>query len=156
MRYIKLYVDYMYQCMDVNKIFNLFGESEEKNLNVIEDVFVDFKETPIYWIGMFKKIIQNNNIFSKSLQTQFMKSEYELSSEDIEEVGLKIGFNRGWDYISKINIKDKVHTDSISLNIDNILITSLEISIKYFQEIEEYEKCAHIKNILDFSKHFLT
>jgi hypothetical protein len=142
--------------MDINKIFNLFEEKTENSLNDNSGMVIDFKDTPIYWIGMFKKIIQNNKIFSKSLKNQFSKMDYEVDLDDIEEVGLKLGFNRGWDYISKIDTTNKVHMDSISLNIDKVLIYALESSIQYFQELEEYEKCAHLKKILDISKSFFT
>jgi hypothetical protein len=143
--------------MDINKIFDLFESKTGKGLdNNDSSVVIDFKDTPIYWIGMFKKIIQNNKIFSKILQNQFSKMEYEVDLDNIEEIGIRLGFSRGWDYISKIDTTNKVHIDSLNLNIDKVLIYALESSILYFQEIEEYEKCAHLKKILDISKHLLT
>ena len=143
--------------MDIKKIFDLFESKTENSLdNNDSGAVIDFKDTPIYWIGMFKKIIQNNKIFSKSLKNQFSKVDYEVDLDNVEEVGLKLGFDRGWNYISKIDTTNKVHVDSLNLNIDKVLIYALESSILYFQELEEYEKCAHLKKILDISKNLLT
>jgi hypothetical protein len=37
--------------------------------------------------------------------------------------------------------------------VDEELEVAFKLSLKYFEEIEEYEKCAFLKNILDlFSK----
>ena len=47
--------------MDINKIFGIFDDDEEfftnQNFNVIDDL--NIKDTPIYKIGMFEKMILN-------------------------------------------------------------------------------------------------
>ena len=49
--------------VDVNKIFGLFGNKEENpkpNTDVNQDMsylLEDFKKHPMFWVGMFKKLI---------------------------------------------------------------------------------------------------
>jgi len=137
--------------MDINKIFNLFESgSEEKSKEDV--VLINIKDTPIYWIGMFKKLIQNNNIFTTQVVGFFDKINPELDLEDIKEMGDRVAYERAYYYLSKIDIENKMHQDSILLNMDDNLKKSLNKSILYFQEYEEYEKCAFIKKILDFTK----
>ena len=39
---------------------------------------------------------------------------------------------------------------------DEYLDTALELGIHYYEPVEDYEKCAHLKKILDKSKEFQT
>ena len=36
-------------------------------------VLVDFKDHPYYWVGMFRKIMLNYDVFSKNLFPYFVK-----------------------------------------------------------------------------------
>jgi hypothetical protein len=57
--------------MNIDKIFNMF-EPEVKPAP--EDiVLVDFKDHPYYWVGMFKKIMLNYNLFSKKFISLLFK-----------------------------------------------------------------------------------
>ena len=50
----------MYRCMDVNKIFNLFNGDEPESLREKAqqvDNLLDYKNHPLFWVGMFKKLI---------------------------------------------------------------------------------------------------
>ena len=139
--------------MDIGKIFDLFESgSEEKSKEDV--IFIDIKDTPIYWIGMFKKLIQNNNTFTSQIIGFFDKMSPEMELEDLKEMGDRVAYERAFYYLSKIDINDKMHQDSISLNLDNNLKKALSKSILYFQEYEEYEKCAFIKKIYDFTNSF--
>jgi hypothetical protein len=138
--------------MDINKIFDLFESGSDVKQE--DTVFIDIKNTPIYWIGMFKKLIQNNNLFTSQIIGFFDKMNPEIDVEDLKEAGDRVAYERAFYYISKIDINNKMHRDSISLNLDKQLKQVLEKSILYFQEFEEYEKCAFIKKILDFTNSF--
>ena len=56
--------------VDVNKIFGLFGNKEENpksNTDVNQDMsylLEDFKKHPMFWVGMFKKLIYNHQVFN--------------------------------------------------------------------------------------------
>lgn len=139
--------------MNISKIFDLFESgSEEKSKEDV--IFIDIKDTPIYWIGMFKKLIQNNNVFTSQVISFFDKMSSEMDLESIKETGDRVAYERAFYYISKIDMNNKMHQDSISLNLDPQLKKALEKSILYFQEYEEYEKCAFLKKILDFVNSF--
>jgi len=53
--------------MDINKIFNLFdGSSLENQAEAASDSII-IQETPMFWIGMFKKIILNHQSLYKQI-----------------------------------------------------------------------------------------
>jgi hypothetical protein len=60
-------------------------------------------------------------------------------------------YGRAYGYIDGLDLKDKKVKKVITLNVDEELKISLKLSLKYFEEIEEYEKCAFLKNLLDLS-----
>ena len=146
--------------MDVNKIFGLFGNDETEPLKERvqhDDVLLkDYKNHPLFWVGMFKKLLQNHQIFNKQLLDFFNKSDEKLDIDDVNKAGDFIVFSKAWEFIEKINPEDKVCQEALYNFADGSLKEVLEMSILYFQECEEYEKCAHLKKNLDFVKLLLT
>jgi hypothetical protein len=139
--------------MDINKIFDLFDSSSKDEL--VQDrsaVVNDFKEHPAYWLGMYKKLIFNQKLFSQRIIHHLIKLG---GDTDLEDLGNNLAFERGWHYIQKFDVNEEIHKDSIILLLDSILLKTLEDGIYHFQEKEEYERCAHLKKILDISKMFL-
>ena len=144
---------YLWLYMDINKIFDLFDSSSKDEL--VQDrsaVVNDFKEHPAYWLGMYKKLIFNQKLFSQRIIYHLNKLD---TDQDLEVVGNNLAFERGWHYIQKFDVNEEIHKDSIILLLDSILLKTLEDGIYHFQEKEEYERCAHLKKILDISKMFL-
>jgi hypothetical protein len=145
--------------VDVNKIFRLFNGEDFDSLpekSQVVEAAIDFKEHPLFWVGMFKKLIQNHKVYNSSMINFFSKMDEELDLYDVEDAGEFIVYNRAWFWISKIDITDTKHQDSIIQYTDNLLLTYLKFTISYFQEIEEYEKCAHLKKIQDIVEKSLT
>jgi len=139
--------------VDVNKIFGLFngeGSNPLPEKASVAEVAVDFKEHPLFWVGMFKKLIQNHKVYNRSLMNFFSKMDEELDLYDVENAGEFIVYNRAWFWISKIDPSDTKHQDSLIHYGDDLFITYVKFAISYFQELEEYEKCAHLKKIQDF------
>ena len=59
--------------MDIDKIFNLFdGSSLENQAEAASDTII-IQETPMFWIGMFKKIILNNYVFYHQIKNHLPK-----------------------------------------------------------------------------------
>ena len=136
--------------VNLDNIFHLFGSNDNLDGSSNNDTtFIDFKVTPVYWVGMYKKLILNHLNFNKKIIKFFEKSNAELDVEDIREAGEFVTYNRAWSYIKKINIKDKEHLKAINTYSDEYLDTSLKLGISFFIETEEYEKCAHLQKILD-------
>tara|TARA_R110000751_G_C13500084_1_gene450224 strand:- start:113 stop:535 length:423 start_codon:yes stop_codon:yes gene_type:complete len=135
--------------VNLDNIFHLFGSNDDLDGNDNTTTLIDFKTTPIYWVGMYKKLILNHLNFNKKIINFFKKSNEELDLEDIKEAGEFVTYNRAWSYIKKIDINNKEHKKAINTYSDEYLDTSLKLGINFFIETEEYEKCAHLQKILN-------
>lgn len=145
--------------MDLDKIFGLFsasGSNEEQPSQSYEELVSYYKKHPLYWVGMFKKLIYNHHLFNDQLLKFFEQIDEKLSKVDMDKAGEYIVFTKAWEYIRKVDPEDKAHQEALYHFADIHLKTALELSISYFQETEEYEKCAHLKKNLDFVKLLLT
>jgi len=133
--------------MNIDKIFNMF-EPEVKPAP--EDiVLVDFKDHPYYWVGMFKKIMLNYDLFSKKFISLFREDSSKVNMADIEKAGEHFVYERAWEYISKLNIEVPLHLNSLLQFRDPVLIKDLNKTLLHFQEIEEYEKCGFILKLVN-------
>lgn len=146
--------------MDINKIFNLFDDKEPKSLTenseVIDVLLKDYQNNPLFWVGMFKKLIYNHSTFYNQLLKFFENIDEGLNQADIDKAGEYVIFTKAWEYIKKIDPNNLQHQEALYYFKDEYLKTALELSINYFQEQEEYEKCSHLKKNLDFVKLLLT
>jgi len=137
--------------MDVDNIFSLF--SKDENLDgVNEKIHVDFTQTPIYWLGMYKKLVLNHINFNKKVIKFFKEANKELDVEDMKEAGEFVVYNRAWSYIKNIDIDHPDTSYAIEKYCDEYLDTSLNLGIHFFEQYEEYEKCALLVQILNKSK----
>lgn len=135
--------------MDIDKIFGTFDNSKEKE-NSSVSTFVNFQDTPVYFIGMFRKLILNHKNFHKKLQ-QFLKmTDDEMEDMSMDEAGEFVVYSRSWFYIKKIDLTNQSHKDCLKTHSDEYLISCVKLSISFWEEREEYEKCAHLKKIQDF------
>jgi hypothetical protein len=146
--------------VDVNKIFGLFNEDENPkhdsgNNQDMSYLLEDYKQHPMFWVGMFKKLIYNHKVFNAKVLNSFKDLDSELDMNDVENAGEFIMYNRAWYWINKINIKETLHQNALTHYADEILLTYTKVVILYFQELEEYEKCAHLKKIQDFLESIL-
>ena len=142
--------------IDFNNIFDMFDDSEEPNDNDDLSLLMDFSEHPLYWIGGFNKIIDNHIFFSQYTVKTFKNISPELEENDLEKAGEYIMYNKAWDYIKGIDVNNAFHVECIKLKANDRLIVALVAAIKFFEDLEEYEKCALLKAIEDKSKEFLT
>jgi hypothetical protein len=145
--------------MNIDKIFSLFNEEEFNSLKEKTqaiDVSLDYKNHPLFWVGMFKKLIQNHQVFNDQLLKFFDKLDENLNTTDVDKAGEFIVFSRSWEYIQKVNPDNLVAQEALYRFADIHLKIALELSINYFQEHEEYEKCSHLQKNLEFVKLLLT
>ena len=147
--------------VNVDKIFGLFGDEDKNpksNSDVNQDMsylLEDYKQHPMFWVGMFKKLIYNHKVFNAKVLNSFKDLDGELDMNDVENAGEFIMYNRAWYWINKIDIKESLHQNALTHYADEILLTYTKVIILYFQELEEYEKCAHLKKIQDFLESIL-
>ena len=148
----------MYMQMDINKIFDLFGSADfdtplEKKAKAADDLIL-IQETPMFWIGMFKKIILNNKAFYQHLYNS-LDPEVVKEMAGMDNMADLVTYSRAWFYISKLDLKRRVDIDALSTFTDNDLLYASEMALRFFEDREEYEKCAHIKKIQDTIKKIL-
>jgi hypothetical protein len=146
--------------MDANKIFGLFGGEDENpkpdfdHENDLSYLLEDYKNHPLFWVGMFKKLINNHKNFNKKIISFFSKMDEELDLYDVEQAGEFVVYNRAWFWISKIDIQVSSHQKALLHYSDKHLLIYIKFAISYFEEFEEYEKCAQLVKIQNFLKEF--
>ena len=132
--------------MNKDKIFSLFDDLSESQENVKENKksLMGFNKSPYYKLGMFTKLIVNHFIFHVKLEKFLKKEEPTYNVESTKEASEFVVFNRAFNYLNQLNPLDKEVTFAV-LDFDSkILIKTLESALIYFENLEEYEKCAHI------------
>jgi hypothetical protein len=135
--------------MDLNKIFKLFGSSDKVEEPEETITQIDLSESPIMWIGMFKRMIINYETFAKQLIQFFKSSEPSLDVDEIERVSSYMVYDKAYSHLSKLDLTDKTHLDSLQLYSDETLSFVLDKALMYFESVEEYEKCLFLKQIQD-------
>jgi hypothetical protein len=147
--------------MDIDKIFNMFGKNDpdrnypEPSEEEVEGMlgFEEFRATPTYQIKMFQKIITNHLNFQQKLIKMFKEADPELGDfGDLEEAGEHMAFFRGWSYIKVVDLDNEVWQDCLKIQDSDSLGEALEMSVRFFESIEEYEKCALLTKIQKFLK----
>ena len=138
--------------MDLNHIFRLFGDPGNKyNENPPNTINIeDFEKTPSYKVGMFKKIILNQHVFQKKLINMFKTKDDDFGMDGMDDVGEYIAHHRGWSYIQDCKIEEEIWKDNLLVQHDDHLETAVKLSISFFEEREEYEKCAFLMKIQKF------
>ena len=137
--------------INIDNFFDLLSDDSDVGS---DDVYIDFKNTPVYWVGMYKKLILNHINFNKKVVEFFKEANEELDSDDVKEAGEFVVYNRAWSHIQKIDVNKKDHINAIEKYCDEYLDISLKLGILFFEQSEEYEKCALLKHILDKSQEF--
>jgi len=137
--------------MDINKIFGAFDSEKDDNGFPIPKFLKDIKENqPKYFLGMFKKLINSHLNYQKGLIQMFQMADPKLNVEDIEAAGENLLYNRAWEYIKNYDLKDKYSQKTLlkekSIELEHAFVSA----IVYFENQEEYEKCAFLKKFLDF------
>jgi hypothetical protein len=138
--------------MDLNKIFKLFGSSdkEEGSKDVVTQV--DLSESPIIWIGMFKRMIINYETFAKQLIQFFKSSEPSLDVQEIERISSYMVYDKAYGHLSKLDLTNQTHLDSLQIYSDETFEFVLNKALSYFESIEEYEKCLFLKQIQNITQ----
>ena len=143
--------------LDPNRIFGLF-DALNSNTNLIEDGegYIDIKDTPEYKIGMFTRIIMDHIQFNDRVVEFFSKASNELEREDIENAGEFVVYHRGWFYIKGIDVRNRRDWYALEKMANLKTLTAIDLSINYFEEREEYEKCAHLLKLSKTLEEFLS
>jgi len=157
---IKL-IDYLFKTffnifkMNINNIFNLFNDQSDQLQDDETSLLIDFSEHPFYWIGGFNKIIANHSYFQKYATEVVKGTSLEKNEEEINIAGDRLMFEKAWGYICNINLTNQFHIECLGKKSSFEFIKNLKLSIQHFEQSEEYEKCALLKDIESKIKYFL-
>lgn len=130
-----------------DNIFSLF-----QNEDTIE-VYENFMDNPYIKIGMFNKIIKNNTLFNIKFKKFLDSTDLNYDKDYIDSSSRFITFNRAFFYIKDIDIENLQHIDALKCYDFKDLILNVNTSISFFEEKEEYEKCAYLLKIKNFLKN---
>ena len=133
--------------MNLNNIFNAF--EDDAPLQGKAALF-DLQETQAFKLGMFKKIIWNQKGFEKRME-KFMEHLPDLAQMiDVDkEAGEFVTQVRAWAHIKDFDPTSEQGIDASYIFSDEHTITACNLAISFWEEKEEYEKCAHIKKVKD-------
>jgi len=143
--------------MDKEKIFGLFDKHFDEGVNAEVELY---KKTFRFKIEMFIKIVIYGEKWKSSVVNIFSKADSDLNVKEIDEAGDFMLYTRAWFWIEQFDfnnddcledLRSITHTDKDSFNGSDLFI-SLMRAIKYFEKIEEFEKCAFLVKIRDLSK----
>jgi hypothetical protein len=138
--------------MNISKIFSLFSNNEELDSSPIDVTsYDDFTNTPVYWVGMFRKLISQYETVGDNFILS-LPPQSNLDPLEMREAYKFMSHLRAFSYIENFNLENKEHVDVLKRFNDELLISCLYSSILYFEDIEEYEKCLILKKIVDFCK----
>ena len=145
----------MYNKMiDMTNIFGLFVPGEELDGTQTATNLDELKTKPIFHVGMYKKLIQNHINFNTKVLDFFKQSNEEFDINDIKEAGEYVVYNRAWNYISNVDIKNDGYINAIKHYSDDEFRSTLDMGIEFFQRDELYERCALLLKIKKKSLKF--
>lgn len=136
--------------MNINKIFSIFDTNKEPFIESFknEEFILDENVLAEYWVRMYKKLILNFITLGKEFLKK-INNDLNLDLQDVEKAGEFIMYNTAWAYISNIDTNNNIHLKVLKNHKDKHLIKYLNLGIKHFEFIEDYKKCAFLKNIVD-------
>ena len=132
--------------MNKDRIFSLFSDSSS-DVKITEEQkrqIIALNSSPYNKLGMFTKLILNHFVFHDKLQKFLQKEEPSYDVESTKEASNFVVFNRAFSYIRQINPEEQAVIDAVLNFNDKLLDKSLNSALSYFEEFEEYEKCAHL------------
>ena len=142
--------------MDVDKLFALFDHKNgDKPLSENDNAVIELYETPLFWISMFEKLIQNNNVFNHQLELMFKHDEH-YDPGLLIEAGDIIVYSRAYSFIEMLDLNNDDHRNALLIKFkQSYLVNNLTSAMNFFIKYEEYEKCAVLKEILKLSQENL-
>ena len=136
--------------MDPNSIFSLFDSEPENREVEPEKEIKDLSNHPYVLLGLFTRmILRGEEAIHNSLD--FLKAlNPEVDLEAISELNRYTLYLSGFTYLSKLSLEDPFHQDILLEKAGADFLTACQKSIQFFQDKEDYEKCALIKKYSDF------
>ena len=133
--------------IDPERLFKAF----EDDAPLLEKaMLMDLQKTQAFKLGMFKKIIWNQKNMEDKMD-KFLKIMPELAEHvDFDgDAGEFVTHTRAWTYLKDFDPTSNQGKDALRIFSDDYTKTACKLAIHFWEEREHYEKCAHIKKVLD-------
>jgi len=135
--------------MDPKLVFGLFQDPEDKSEGKVKEI-VDFSDHPYIFMGMFTRIIFRGDILNDQVIRFFTEIDRDLDKVNLEQLNKNLIFNRAYSYLKQLDLQNSFHVDTLLEKADDNFLQASTLALDHFLELEEYEKCSFIKNIIDF------
>ena len=143
--------------MDINKIFGAFNSSskddswgENYGMSYTPSIRQIDENHPRYFIKMFQKLILNYTGYSDKIIDFFGQADPDLDIGEVKRAGENMLYGRAYNYLINIDIQDEYHVRILFEEANSKLEEALQKTLSFFENEEEYEKCAILKRYLDF------
>jgi DNA gyrase/topoisomerase IV subunit A len=153
--------------MNIDKIFGLFNSNDELNsdFNDLNDVnnyldesdieIIKLHQQPLFWVGMFEKLIKNNEVFKNRASKFLLSIDSNYDMDELKKSSDILVHIKAWSYIKRIDLSDPEHQRAIISRDKHGLSYALETAIEHYISREEYEKCAFLNKIQTILKESL-
>ena len=133
--------------IDPERLFSAFELPEYKE----DSIFAELQKTQTFKLGMFKKIIWNQKNMEDKMN-KFLDMMPELAEKiDFDgDAGEFVTHTRAWTYLKDYDPTSEQGKDAARIIADQYTITACDLAISFWEEREDYEKCAHIKKVQNF------
>ena len=133
--------------MNLNNIFNAFEDDAPLQEKA---ALLSLQDTQAFKLGMFKKIIWNQkNIEAKMGKFLEMMPEIAEKIDFDDDASEFVTHTRAWSYLKDFDPTSNQGKDALRIFSDDYTKTACKLAIHFWEEREHYEKCAHIKKVLD-------
>lgn len=133
--------------IDPERLFSAFELPEYKE----DSIFAELQKTQTFKLGMFKKIIWNQKNMEDKMN-KFLDMMPDLAEKiDFDgDAGEFVTHTRAWTYLKDYDPTSEQGKDAARIFADQYTITACDLAISFWEEREDYEKCAHIKKVQNF------
>ena len=135
--------------MDPRLVFGLFQDPEDKSEEKVKEI-IDFSEHPYVLMGMFTRIIFRGDVINDQILKFFSEIDKEVDTDNLQILNKNMIFSRAYSYLSKLDLNNSFHVETLLDKASDPFLQACDLSIDYFTELEEYEKCSFIKKFKDF------
>jgi hypothetical protein len=122
--------------MDLNKIFNVFNKQEN-------DEELEYSNT--FKFKMFIRLIKEGKNFKSNIVSSLKSSIQSLNVNEVELAGDYIIYIRSFYWLEQIDINNIEAEDLRGIDKDDLKICLFKC-LKFYEDIEEYEKCAKLRD----------
>lgn len=129
--------------LDPNTFFSIFEANDE--LVYKEHEVEDLLNNPYVLIGMVVRGLENYNI----IDMMYLKS-YPEQYQNVRDIVKYKYFNNLYKYLTRINSITDLDKFKVGDSFDkNSVLFGFSTLLSFYEEVEEYEKCAVIKSYMD-------